>query len=323
MKTRILYFLLAFYLVLGGCSSIVYNIKAYPEGSLIRQKEFMGFVDVDTSRAEGISRKVMFVGKTDSVAFMAMKRGYREDTVWIRKGSVPDVTIRLEKIPGINPGNVKIINPGEVRMLVLPLVVDAVLHKGVGNMDRYENSAEDSENISASLKRLLNDEFQPGTGRFQLFNSKFFNSPDTAKIPDGVLKYLLSLKPNLLKYYGIPPSVNKYYSANQTFKTSASLMDPLNNSLMVIVHCRTIKPTRGRIAGNIAMGLASAVVPSTTIYDPEAFNLDSSSLLSAYYFHPGTGEVITIRQKILPYDLFNEKAQISGIKELVTLLESK
>jgi len=307
---------------LCGCSSSVFNIRVSPEGSLIRQKEFMGFIDVDTSRAAGISRKVIFVGSTDSVAFMAMKRGYREDTVWIKKGSLPDVTIKLEKIPEINPVNDKIINPGEARVLVLPLVVDAVLHKGVGNLDRYENSAEDSENISASLKRLLNNEFQPATGIFQLFYSPLFNSADTAKIPDEVVKYLLSIKPNLLKYYGIPPSVSKYYNRNRNFKALSPLMDPLNNSLMVVVYCRTIKPTGGRIAGNIVMGLASAAVPSSTI-DPEAFNLDSSSLLSAYYFHPGTGEVVAIRQKTLPYDLFSEKAQISGIKELVKLLESK
>jgi len=40
-------------------------------------------------------------------------------------------------------------------------------------------------------------------------------------------------------------------------------MDPLNNSLIAFVHFRSIKPTGGRIAGNLVMGLASTAVPSS------------------------------------------------------------
>lgn len=323
MKT-LRFTILLFVGFLSSCSSSLYNIRVSPEGSLVRQEDFMGFIDVDTSRSEGISRKVTFIGKVDSVAFMAMKRGYREDTVWIKKGSSPDITITLEKIPGINTGYENIGIPGEARLLILPPVVDAVLHKGVGNLDRYEISAEDSKNISANIIPLLNKEFEAAAVKYRFYYPDLFCNSDTVKIPEEVVKYLLSLKPNLLKYYGIPPSIRQFYSGGKNGEALYGSTDPVNNdSLMVIVHCRTIKPTGGRIAGNLVMGLASAAVPRSAVYDPAAFNLDSSSLFTAYFFHPGTGEIIAIRQTTLPYDLFSEKSQLSGMKELFKLLCSR
>jgi hypothetical protein len=316
------FFLFVLLLVLAGCSSAVYNIKAYPEGSLIRQRDIIEYIDVDTSRNEGVTRKVTFFGKADSVSFMAMKRGYREDTVWITKGSPADVIIRLEKIPGVEP-SVKDSDAGkDALLLVMPPFVEAVLHKGVGNLDRYEVSADDSEKISALMTNILNDEFISAKDKCRLYGQSLFDASGDAKIPGEVIKYLLSLKPSLIRYYGIPPSVGKYYKRG--FNTEVPYVEGNTdsvNQLMVVFHCRTIKPTGGRIAGNLIMGVASGINPGSTVYNPEAFNIDSSSLISAYFFHPETGEVTGMLQKVLPYDLFNEKSQASGANELMKLLD--
>lgn len=323
MKIRVFVFI-TYLMAFAGCSSSVYHIKAYPEGTLVRQQDYTGFTDVDTSGPEGISRKVMFLGKNDSVAFMAMKRGYIEDTLWIKKGSSPDITFNLKRIPDVSETKDyrSLLQGAEI--YILPPVIDAVLHKGAGNLDRYETSTEDSERIYNSIIPALKNEFEHSAGKYRFTCTDLFDHSDTLSVPGEVLKYLFSLKPGLLKYYGIPPSLHKFYINGNDFNNLAGAVQASDkNDLMAIVHCRTIKPTGGRIAGNIILGLASATVPSSAAYDPEAFNLDSSTLLTVWYFHRGTGEVITIRQRALPYDLFSEKAQTSGMKELLKLFEDR
>jgi hypothetical protein len=311
----------------------MFYISAKPEGSLIRCKSDLYYVNVAEAGQQEILYKVTFMGKKSIASFVAMKRGYLEDTIRITRESSPKISFDLKKIDGTVDSNRYDDQLHDAFLYVLPPVVNAVLHKGAGAMDRYEPSEAISMEIRGSIMSQMEKEFCDTTKKCQMFFTDLLTASDTAKIPDQVIKYLISVKPELLKHYGTPPSVKRFYDPSKMQQNSSQKDKNVNiNSFWAIVYCKTIKPTGGRIAGNMALLTSSGVVggyqsamygTSTGYFNTDAFNIDSSTLITVYYIHPDSGEIVEIKQKRLPYDIVNDKNKITFVTELVNLLSDR
>lgn len=322
MKTRALIFpVTAIVLLFYNCSMRTFYLSAVPEGTLIQHA---GYFTAGESTIQEIPYTLAFIGKKDSSYFSAMKRGYFEDTIWVKKNSPEKVCFNLERREGIAESCMykELMNNAELS--VFPPVVDVILHKGVGNLDKYEKSDELSSEVQLQLSEIVKNEFEKDTSGSKLHFIAGSDTVDAFQVPSKAIHSLLSFKPSLLKYYGIPPAVNSRELLS--YPGQATVND---FTLWVVVYCKTVKPTAGRIIGNAAATIGSGAVQgyqqamygySTMMYDAAAYAVDNSTLMMAFFIHPRSGEVIDIKQVTYPFDITNQKYQekiVVGLPELI------
>lgn len=294
-------------LITSGCASRKFVISSYPEGAYI-----VGHGE--TTNDHPIDETIMFVGKSHRQSFVAMKRGYYPDTLTVFKDSPPELHFHLRPVEGIPP---LLRKPVELKLEnanLLPVHVDIVLHKGVGAMDKYEESEELSQKAWTDLnEKLLSMQSDTTISVIDLSEISGWQSASAE-----LEVYLQSLSSELLAYYPKYPSVAGIL--DEYSELFSPVLDQLKQSgeeeLLVYGWCRSVKPTTGRIVGNMGLVVASAVVSGyeTAAYgypvsysDPSAFALDNSTLFVAYVFDPNSGEVLEIRQFVVPYDIAKEE----------------
>ncbi|MFO7658499.1 MAG: hypothetical protein R6W78_15685 [Bacteroidales bacterium] len=318
MKTRTLIFpVTAIVLLFYNCSMRTFYLSAVPEGTLIQHA---GYFTAGESTIQEIPYTLAFIGKKDSSYFSAMKRGYFEDTIWVKKNSPEKVCFNLERREGIAESSIYKELMNDAELTVFQPVVDVILHKGVGNLDKYEKSDELSSEVQHQLSEIVKNEFEKETSGSKLHFIADTFSDEAFRVSGKAIHSLLSFKPSLLKYYGIPPAVNCRELLSNPAQVTVN-----DNTLWVVIYCKTVKPTAGRIIGNAAATIGSGAVQgyqqamygySTIMYDPAAYALDNSTLMMAYYIHPGSGEVIDIKQVTYPFDIINQKYQEKIVAEL-------
>ncbi len=260
------------------------------------------------------TRKTLaFIGKKDKQYFVAMKRGYQPDTISITKESSTDIYFKLKSIDGIHtpPFNPNLLKNAD--FYFLPVTVKVILHKGVGNLDKYVPSEELSKDVTAGLNRdLIQAQHRDNLNIISLSEMK--DPAEWMEISEKLEKYLLSLNPSLLPFYGEPATVMNVLTEKDAIdkyiKTDSKQAG--NRQYLVYIWCKSIKSTTGRVIGNIATGVAAGAVQGfetsvygvpLTPYDPEAFNIDNSSLYMAYFIDPGNGEVLYVKQQVVPYKI--------------------
>jgi hypothetical protein len=317
MRTLSISTLCLILLITTGCASRKFIISSYPEGAYI-----VGYGE--TTKEHPIDETVFFVGKSDPYHFIAMKRGYYPDTLTVYKDSPPELHFDLRPVEGIPPLLRKPIELKLENANLLPVQVDIVLHKGVGAMDKYE----ESEELSRKARAELNQRLQTSQTDTTIAVIEFAEESEWLKASTELEDYLQSLSSELLAYYPEAPTVagilDKY---GELF---SPVLEQLNQSseeeLLVYGWCRSVKPTAGRIAGNMGLVVASAAVSGyeTATYgypvsysDPGAFALDNSTLFVAYVFDPKSGEVLEIRQFVVPYDITKEERLLEFSKSII------
>ncbi|MCP4311141.1 MAG: hypothetical protein GY790_07765 [Bacteroidetes bacterium] len=303
MRKSILLFCCVTLLMTSACSSNKFIVSSYPEGAYI-----VGYGE--TGQDQSIEGTYMFMGKSDSYDFIAMKRGYLSDTVTVTKSSPSEVHIELKPMEGIPP---LIRKPMELDMKnanLLPVNVEIVLHKGVGNLDKYVKSDE----LSKEARLEMNQELQDIQSDTSICMLSITEHPDWPAASSELEAYLQSLSTELLPYYPEAPSVSRIFAKYpQLFASIQDLLkQPREAELIVYAWCKSVKPTTGRIIGNISATVAGGVVSGyeTAMYgypvtysDPSAFRLDNSTIFAAYIIDPVSGEIIDTRQFVVPYDI--------------------
>jgi hypothetical protein len=287
----------------SGCATRKFLISSEPNGTYI-----VGYGETSTDNP--LNEKLIFVGKSDLESFVAMKRGYHPDTITVSKNSPAEVHFQLKPLEGIPP---LIRKPVELNMEnahLLPVEVDFLLHKGVGAMDRYEESTD----LSHTARTALNQELRANQSDSTISVIRLTENNDWAIASSKLEEYLQSLSKDLLAYYPQCPSVAGIFEEYSDLFTPVweQLQPSGKQELLVYGWCRSVKPTTGRLVGNMGLAVASATVAGyeTAVYgypvsysDPSAFALDNSTLFVAYVIDPASGEVLDIRQFVVPYDI--------------------
>jgi hypothetical protein len=299
-------------LITSACASRKFMISSVPEGAYI-----VGHGE--TSHDAPLNETLFFVGKSDMESFVAMKRGYYPDTIRVSKNSPEKVDFQLRPLEGIPP---LIRRPAELSMEnanLLPVEVDFLLHKGVGAMDRYEESDE----LSRMTRTGLNEELWAACSDSTISLLQPADNDAWQSASAELEEYLQSLSKDMLAYYPVCPSVADIFGEYSDL--FAPVLDQLQQSgeqeLLVYGWCRSVKPTKGRVVGNMGLAVASATVSGyqSAVYgypvsysDPSAFALDNSTLFVAYVIDPASGEVLDIRQFVVPYDI-SEKERLEEL----------
>jgi hypothetical protein len=288
---------------LFGCSTRQFIITADPNGAYI-----VGHGE--TTHDKPLNEKVFFFGKSDQHSFIAIKRGYHPDTISVSKDSPADLSFNL-----VPTGNVSTLalDPVELRLdnvYLLPVSVEILLHKGIGNMDRYEAS----EELSAIAFSELNQELQLIQSDTTISFHHIGEDSRWKFIAAQLETYLKTLDPALLDYYPEPPSVAALLQKEKALLSPliARIMQSGRQEYLAFAWTRSVKTTTGRLIGNAGLATASAAVTGyetaaygypVTLSDPSAFVSDNSTIFVAYIIDPATGEVVEIRQYVVPYDI--------------------
>ncbi len=317
MRTLVLSTVCLVLLITSGCASRKFIISSHPEGAYI-----VGYGE--TTNEHPIDEKVIFIGKSDPQNFVAMKRGYYPDTLTVFKDSPPELHFDLRPVEGIPP---LLRKPVELKLEnthLLPVHVDIVLHKGVGALDKYE----ESEELSRIARIDLNQKLQTSQADTTISVLELAEKSNWQQASAELIAYLRSLSPELLAYYPEAPSVAGILDNYR--ELFSPVLDQLKQSgeeeLLIYGWCRSVKPTAGRIAGNMGLVVASAAVSGyeTATYgypvsysDPSAFALDNSTLFVAYIMDPNSGEVLEIRQFVVPYDITKEERLVEMSRSIM------
>ena len=182
-------------------------------------------------------------------------------------------------------------------------------------MDKYEHSGE----LSRTARTKLNLELQKTQSDSTISILQVEDKAGWERASSELEEYLHSLSTDLLAYYPECPTVSGILKKYP--EVFAPVLKKLQQSgtpeHLVYGWCRSVKPTTGRIVGNMGLVVASAAVSGyeTAVYgypvsysDPSAFAADNSTLFVAYIFDPESGDVLDIRQFVVPYDISkNEK----------------
>jgi hypothetical protein len=92
------------------------------------------------------------------------------------------------------------------------------------------------------------------------------------------------------------------------------------------IYCKSVRPTAGRIVGNIA---ASAAAGAMAVYSPgfffflTAFVSDNITLVLLYIIDPQTYEVVAFQRFLKNYDIHKSELIKNLADEILTLLEKK
>ena len=112
---------------------------------------------------------------------------------------------------------------------------------------------------------------------------------------------------------------------------SDSLADPKlypDQNHCLYVWSKSIKPTSGRIIGNMAANIGAGAVHGyeTAMYgapvtpvDADAFALDYHTIFMVARIEPSSGEILSIDQYRMPYELTDSKSRDHFIKMLYEL----
>ncbi len=321
MKTISANILCIIILLTTGCTTKKFIINTQPEGAYIGN-----FFKSDVTPME---EKITFFGKSAEYHYTLMKRGYLPDTVIITRDSPPEVNFSMKRIDGVSVESTEPIELSLHNVNLLPVNVEIMLHKGVGNMDKYEHSDE----LSKLAFTGLNEELHAIHSDTMISLIDIPVGQNWQSTSDELEVYLKTLKPALLAYYPEPTSILDILERNEgLFSTLLEqVKSSCTNQYIVFAWCRSIKSTTGRIIGNLVASMASATVAGieTATYgmpvsyaDPSAFAIDNSTLFVAYIVDPNTGEVLEIKQRVVPYDL-TERENLKEFAKLILTFPSK
>jgi hypothetical protein len=300
-----------------GCASRRFLISSDPEGAYI-----VGYGE--TTQDKPVNETLIFLGKSEVYNLVAMKRGYYPDTITLSKESPTSVQFVLRPVEGIPP---LIRRPVELSLQntnLLPVNVQMILHKGVGNLDKYEESEELSHKTCSELNQKLCALQSDST-------ISLISIPDTSgwqRASAELKAYLQSLSTDLLAYYPEAPSVAPILKLNsELFSPVLDRLDQTGEEeFLVYAWCKSIKPTSGRVIGNIGVMAASAAVSGyeaatygypVSYSDPSVFAMDNSTLFVAYIIDPGSGEVLGSRQYVVSYDIAKPERLEAWAKSII------
>jgi hypothetical protein len=312
---------------LTGCSSRTFSISCQPSDALILQGAYLSnpIFGGSVIGKTPVEQTITFFGKDDKYYFTATRRGFYQDTVIVTRDSTTTIKFNLNPIANADTTTFNPCLLKTAHFVLLPVKVDLVLHKGVGSLDSFERSDELSAEITNNLDNILKKEentkniFYPGASA----GGGFSNWEKPASEING---YLLSLNGDMLNYYPVHPSIEPdKLSALEPFtlKTDSS-------AYLIYTYCKSIKPTAGRVAGNIAATLASGAVDgyntamygySGSVYNASAFSIDSSTLLVAFVLNPKDGKVLLRKDFVLNYHIAEEKSQKAFAEKLKSIMQ--
>jgi len=268
-------------------------------------------------------RRLLFFGKSAEYHYTLMKRGYLPDTVIITRDSPPEINFSMKRIDGVSTESTEPIEFSLDNVNLLPVNVEIMLHKGIGNLDKYEHSDE----LSKMAFTGLNEELHAIHSDTMISLMDIPADQNWKFTSEKLESYLKTLKPALLAHYPEPASIIDILERNEGL--FSTLFEQFQSSgtdqYMVFAWCRSIKTTTGRIIGNLAASMAGATVAGinsvpygmpVNYYDPSAFAIDNSTLYVAYILDPRTGEVLAIKQRVFPYDLTERE----NLKEFARLI---
>ena len=298
-------------IILSSCGTTRYfHVKSEPDGALfLKADKWTMPVPVKSPENE----KITFMGKAE-YSFIAMKRGFFPDTVTVNRETSTDITFRLKPIDNVSPELPPAPDVLTDRALLLPVDAEFVWHKGVGALDKYEVDDEQSAQCAAELTRAL-------TGHFAIKSLKF---PDAlaagwTEQSNHLKECLLSLNTVYFNFYPKPVFIDEAVSAAYR-QNITDQCDTSGEKYLMYIHCKSIRPTAGRIVGNIA---AQTAGPGITNQNPGAFVLDNSTLASVYVVNPKTYEVVDFRQVVVYYDMYKNEQIERLAGEILALLEKK
>ena len=299
--------------VLCSCGTTRYfQVKTEPEGALLLKRDKWA-IDYPVKSPE--NEKVTFLTKSEEYAYIAMKRGYMPDTVIVNRESPAEVAIRMKRIEGVSTELPPKPNILQDKALLLPVDVEFFWHKGVGNLDKHELDAEQSAKCAEELARAL-------TGNPAIKPCQSTEALDGFRVSQNseLMKRLFSLNPAYLNYYPKPVVINDLVSAD-ALQTVAGNFNTSDAKYLLMVYCKSIRPTSGRIVGNIIAGsLAPVFAP---YYTPSAFVRDNSTLTAIFIIDPKSYEVIVFQTIVTNYDIYKNEQIEKLASEIFTLLEQK
>lgn len=315
--------------LLHSCCTRHFVIQTEPEKAMV----IMGSVPnqfglPDEICGEGpLNKTVTFMGKNHTCYFTALKRGYETDTVTVNKNSELTVNLRLNKMENHTASVPVVDETGNATLFMLPVNADIILHKGVGNLDKYERSDKLSNEAYDSLNGKLAKVCIPEQMQF-ITDERFPDPQSWRALSDSLKAYLLTLKTQLLPYYPLPPSIQEpalNLIRQAIHKSDSAKQTDSSGAMLVYVWCKSVEPTAGRVIGNVAATVGSGVVQGyematygypVTVYNPEAFALDNHTLLMLYTIDLQSGQIVKIQQRSLPFAITKPKYR----NEFVTLL---
>jgi hypothetical protein len=331
--------MLALIFLFQSCSKRTFMVRSMPESSMVlmgRRPNLYGFPD-DICGITPINTKIIFVGKKDQYYVKAIHRGYEPDSVLVNKDSKSEITLNLTKIESFREEQNPLYTVDNSDLYLFPVNTNIIFHKGVGNLDKYERSDELSREIEDSINTKLKT-IQLSEHQHYISDEYFSDLSIWKRLSDMLNESLLKLKPELLIYYPLPPAIPANHLQIMNSIVDANRLSPMKDTtrkLLVYVWCKSIKPTTGRVVGNITASLASGVVQGydaasygtiITPYDPNAFNIDSSTLWMIFVFEPEKGRIIHISQHMLPFDItksINRNKLINILADLPQLFNNK
>ena len=255
-----------------------------------------------------------------------MKRNYEPDTIVVTRDSPETIDFNLREISDIHASYSRSNENADKRICLLPVDSEIVLHKGVGNLDKYEKSNDLSNEVEDSLNMKLSTVCRD-SGMHYVCLKDLNEKIDWEHTCNELSEYLLSLNLKLLPYYAKPPILSKSIVEKLSVANNQMELESLpDQPYWLYVWCKSIKPTSGRIIGNIGANLGAGALQGyeTAVYgrpvtyvNPNAFAIDYYTIFMVVMIEPDTGELLSIDQYELPFELTSSKSQDSFIKTLM------
>ncbi len=320
--------ILSIFILFHNCSTRYFTINSTPDSTMVVMLTSSNHL-IPSGSACGktpVKQTVTFIGKGDTYSFVAMKRNYEPDTIVVTRDSPLAIDFNLKEISDKKASGSRLNKDADIKISLLPIDSEIVLHKGVGNLDKYEKSDELSRKVRDSLNMKITTTCLD-SGLHYVSLEKLNEKADSLPVLIELRNYLLSLNIQLIPYYTEPPrfseSVIDQLSHIKAYSDDDSIPD---RSYWLYVWCKSIKPTSGRVIGNIAANIGAGAVQGyeTAMYgtpvsyvNPDAFALDYHTIFMVAMIEPHTGELLSIDQYRLPFELTNSKSQDSFIETLM------
>ncbi len=276
-----------------------------------------------------VKNTITFFGKNDTYYFFSMNRNYEADTVFVTRDSALTINFELKKaydFPAEQPVAERL---ADAEFCLLPVNAEVFLHKGVGNLDKYVKSEALSKEVTDSLDLKLKTVCHDSS-------LCYFSLEDVddyrvwEPVSQKLKTYLLSLNSQLMPYYTLSPWVSGPILEKMPVFQPIPQDMPSEKQYWIYVWCKSIKPTAGRIVGNIAATMATGVVEgyNAAMYgtpintsNADAFAIDYQTIWMVSVIEPDTGEIISIEHYVLPYELTRAINRDQFIDLLTTIPE--
>ena len=294
--------------LLSSCGTTrQFQVSTDPEGALLLRRDKWA-IEYPVKSPE--NEKVKFLTKSEVYDFIAMKRGYLPDTVTVNRESPAAVTMKMQRIADVTTELPPAPDLLKDRALLLPIDVEFVWHKGVGALDKYETDDEQSAKCAEELFKAL-------TGKAVIKPLQTDKALPSFRIAqnEALKECLFPLNPAYLNFYPKPVLVDAFVSA-EDMQVITGQFNTSDVKYLLYIYCKTVRPTAGRVVGNIAAGALAPVF--TPYYNPTVFTRDNSTLVLFYIIDPKTHEVVEIRQIIKNYDIYKSE-QIQKLAEEIVL----